>query len=77
MRGAKVVVRHFLDGGMDVVWKDRILPHTTFRRLPGQTAVEDDKTLDARVDAIVADAPNGARGTKTNPEARACGRLGL
>ena len=47
MRGAKVVVRHFLDGGMDVVWKDRILPHTTFRRLPGATAVEDDKTLDA------------------------------
>jgi hypothetical protein len=33
---------------MDVVWKDRILPHTTFRRLPGATAVEDDKTQDAR-----------------------------
>jgi transposase len=77
MRGAKVVVRHFLDGGMDVVWKDRILPHTTFRRLPGATAVEDDKTLDARVDAIAADAANGARSTETIPDARACGRLGL
>ncbi len=74
MRGAKVVVRHFLDGSMDVVWKDRILPHTTFRRLPGATAVEDDKTLDARVDAIVADAPKAARGTQTNPQARASGR---
>src|SRR5580704_7855904 len=77
MRGAKVVVRDFLDGGMDVVWKDRILPHTTFRRLPGATAVEDDKTLDARVDAIAADAANGARSTETIPDARACGRLGL
>jgi hypothetical protein len=65
MRGAKGVVRHFLDGGMDVVWKDRILPHTTFRRLPGATTVEDDKTLDARVDAIVA--AKAARGTENTP----------
>lgn len=54
LRGAKVVVRHFLDGHMDVVWKDRVLAYTTFARLPGQSPVEDDKTLDARVDAVVA-----------------------
>jgi hypothetical protein len=44
--------------------------------LPGATAVEDDKTLDARVDAIVADAAKAAGGTETTPAARACGRLG-
>lgn len=71
LRGARVTTRHFLDGSMDVVYKDRILPHTTVRQLPGTTPIEDDKTLDARVDAIVARTPP--------PEdvARGRGRLGL
>jgi transposase len=55
LRGAKVVVRFYLDGRMDVVFKDRLLPYTTVRRLPRAAAIEDDKTLDARVDAIVAE----------------------
>jgi transposase len=54
LRGARVTVRHYLDGRMDVVFKDRVLPYTTVRRLPRAAAVEDDKTLDARLDAIVA-----------------------
>jgi len=54
LRGAKVVVRFYLDGRMDVVFKDRVLPHTTVRSLPRAAAIEDEKTLDVRVDAIVA-----------------------
>ncbi len=54
LRGAQVTVRHYLDGRMDVVFKDRILPYTTVRKLPRVAAVEDDKTLDARVDAVIA-----------------------
>jgi hypothetical protein len=54
LRGAKVVVRHFLDGSMDVVFKDRVLAYTTFAQLPGQSPVEDDKTLDHRVDVVAA-----------------------
>lgn len=52
-RGAKVTVRHYLDGRMDVLFKDRVLPTTLVRKLPRVTAIEDDKTLDARVDALV------------------------
>lgn len=54
LRGASVTVRQFLDGHMDVVWKDRVLAYTTFARLPGQSPVEDDKTLDHRVDRVAA-----------------------
>ena len=77
VRAVSARCRTGLRGGMDVLWKDRILPHTTFRRLPGATTVEDDKTLDARVDAIMEDATKGARGTAITPGARDCGRLGL
>jgi uncharacterized small protein (DUF1192 family) len=53
LRGARVTTRHFLDGTMDVVYKDRILAYTTVKRLPGAAAIEDDKTIDARLDRIV------------------------
>ena len=56
LRGAKVTVRRYLDGRMDVVFKERVLPFTTVRRLPRVSAIEDDKTIDARVDALVAQA---------------------
>ena len=71
LRGARVTTRHFLDGTMDVVYKDRILPYTTVRRLPGPTPIEDDKTLDTRVDAIVAQTP------PPEDAVRGRGRLGL
>jgi transposase len=53
-RGAKITVRHYLDGRMDVVFKDRVLAYTTVRKLPRASAIEDDKTIDARLDQIIA-----------------------
>ncbi len=53
-RGAKVTVRHYLDGRMDVLFKDRVLAYTTVRKLPRASAIEDDKTIDARLDEIIA-----------------------
>lgn len=54
MRGAKVVVHHLADGRLRVFHKDR-LPHcTAYGRYPVPEPAEDEKTLDARVDAIVA-----------------------
>ena len=38
---------------MDVLFKDRLLPYTTVRKLPPATSVEDDKTIDARLDEII------------------------
>lgn len=54
LRGAKVTVRRYLDGRMDVVFKDRILPFTTVRKLPRAADIEDDKTIDAHLDGIIA-----------------------
>jgi len=53
-RGAKITVRHYLDGSMDVVFKNRVLPYTTVRKLPRASTIEDDKTIDARLDEIIA-----------------------
>jgi hypothetical protein len=33
--------------------KDRILPYTTVRKLPRASQIEDDKTIDARLDEII------------------------
>lgn len=54
LRGAKVTVRRYLDGRMDVVFKDRIVPFTTVREQPRASEIENDKTIDARLDDIIA-----------------------
>ncbi len=54
LRGAKVTLLHFLDGTLRVRFKDRELAFTPFKTLPAPQPVEDDKTLDARLDAVVA-----------------------
>ncbi len=54
LRGAKVTVRRYLDGRMDVLFKDRILSYTTVRQLPRASQIEDDKTIDAHLDEIIA-----------------------
>jgi len=64
LRGAKVTVRRYLDGRMDVLFKDRVLAYTTVRKLPRASAIEDDKTIEARLDEIV---------TRGNPRASPAG----
>jgi hypothetical protein len=54
LRGAKVELRYFLDGRMQVFYKDRQLEYTAFKQRPRPAESEDEKTLDARVDRIVA-----------------------
>jgi transposase len=53
LRGVKVTLHHFVGGGMAVHYKDRILPVTAYGTDPVPDPVEDEKTLDARLDAII------------------------
>lgn len=62
LRGAKITVRYYLDGRMDVLFKDRVLGYTTVRKLPRASTIEDDKTVDARLDEIIA-----RRGRRASP----------
>lgn len=54
LRGAKVEVRHRLNGAMTVHYKDRILPVTAFQTYPVPEPGEDEKTIDLRIEHIVA-----------------------
>jgi len=57
-RGAKVTVHHFPTGAMTVRYKDRVLPVTAYGTYPVPDPAEDEKTIDARLDAIVAAQPS-------------------
>jgi hypothetical protein len=61
LRGAKVTLYHFVGGGMSVHYKDRLLPVTAYGSYPVPDPAEDEKTIDARVDAVVASRPMAAR----------------
>ena len=54
LRGARVTLLHFQDGAMRVDYKNRSLPYTHFKTHPGPNPTEDEKTLDARMAAIIA-----------------------
>jgi len=54
LRGATVTLHHFIGGGMTVHYKDRILPVTAYGKYPVPDPAEDEKTIDVRLDAIVA-----------------------
>ena len=54
LRGAKVCLHHRLDGTMTVHYKDRILPATAYGVYPVPNPAEDEKTINARVDALIA-----------------------
>lgn len=56
MRGAKVLVQHFADGRLRVTYKDRVLALTAYGTYPVPDPAVDEKTLDVRIDAIVATA---------------------
>ncbi len=54
LRGVKVELRHHLDGTMTVHYKNRILPVTACRTYSVPEPAEDEKTIDLRIDHIVA-----------------------
>ena len=54
LRGAKVALHHFADGRLRVYHKQRPLTFTAYGSYPIPDPAEDEKTLDVRVDAIIA-----------------------
>jgi transposase len=54
LRGARVALHHFADGRLRVYYKERPLAFTAYGTYPVPDPAEDEKTLDIRVDAIVA-----------------------
>ena len=53
LRGVTVTLYHFVEGGMEVHYKDRVLPVTAYGTYPVPDPAEDEKTIDLRVDGIV------------------------
>ena len=56
LRGARVTLLHYRDGAMRVHYKDRVLACTAYGTYPVPSPAEDEKTIDARVDWLVAEA---------------------
>jgi transposase len=54
LRGARVMLHHFADGRLRVYYKARPLTFTAYGTYPVPDPAEDEKTLDLRVDAIIA-----------------------
>ena len=67
LRGAKVTLYHFVSGGMAVHYKDRVLPATAYGTYPVPDPTEDEKTIDVRMDAIVAGAHVADGRTRATP----------
>ena len=70
LRGAKVTLLHFMDGAMSVRYKDRAMPTTLVRSQNGPGPAEDEKTIDARIAAIIA----AQRAAAKTPVPRGCGQ---
>jgi hypothetical protein len=54
LRGAKVTLHHFIGGGMTVHYKGRTLSVTAYASYPIPDPAEDEKTIDVRLDAVIA-----------------------
>ena len=54
LRGAKVTLHHHLDGSLKLSHKGRPLAYTAFGPDRAPARAEDEKTLDTRLDALVA-----------------------
>ena len=67
LRRAKVILYHFVGGGMAVHYKDRVLAVTAYATYPVPDPVEDEKTIDVRMDAIVV----AAHAASVRPQPRA------
>jgi hypothetical protein len=84
LRGVRVMMHHFVDDRLRLMYKDRILALTAYGTYPVSDAAADEKTLDACVDAVVAARkPAGAivsgpgGGLKPGAKAPRCAALGL
>jgi transposase len=83
MRGGKVLVHRLVDGRLHVTYKDRVLALTAYGSYPVPDPGADEKTLDVRVDALVAAAKTapsmvslGAGGVKPGARRRPASRQG-
>jgi transposase len=54
LRGTRVTLHHFADGRLQVYYKERALAFTMYGTYPVPDPAQDEKTLDMRVDAIIA-----------------------
>jgi transposase len=54
LRGAKVTLHHSVSGGMTVHYKGRILPVTAYGHYAIPDPAENEKTIDARVNTVIA-----------------------
>jgi transposase len=54
LRGVKVMVHHFANDRLRVIYKNRVLALTAYGTYPVADEAADEKTLDARVEALVA-----------------------
>lgn len=54
LRGARVTLRHFLNGALTVTYKTRTLEVTAVRNLPSPSQAEDEKTIDTRLSTLIA-----------------------
>jgi hypothetical protein len=62
-----VTLHHFIGGGMTVHYKDRILPVTAYGSCPVPDPAENEKTIDVRMEAIVASARGEAAASSSPP----------
>ena len=68
LRGARVTLMHFADGGMKVHYKTRVLPWTALKAIHAPSPLEDDKTIGARMDALVAASASQPRAASPSPQ---------
>ena len=72
LRGARVTLHHFADGGMHVHYKTRILPWTAVKALNVPPSLADEKTIGPRIDAIIAASASQSRAPAPSPQG--CGQ---
>ncbi len=68
LRGAKITLLHLLDGSMRARFNNRDLAFTAYGVNGAPVAVEDEKTIDTRLDAIIATLPRIAPATTAAAE---------
>lgn len=73
MRGATITLLHYANGEMKARYKDRPLAFTRIRGLPTPDPGEDEKTIDARLDAIIAVQSAKARTTGSSGRGQRAG----